>query len=216
MQIRRVLALSAVAVLALSAVPAVAQKKEAAPKRSQAEQQDIEALVRVVEASLTSEPILVTAPGAAASTFGAKESSSGDIKVAWLANHFVKGQDGSTYIPYTLTVDRAALGKNARALRAHPQRGAGAGGRRGGRPGQGRQACGAPHLRLGRHLVHRRARRRPDLSRDSAEAGQARRAPRREGKGQGRQEEERQERPAGEERSAAPRAGRPRATTRWT
>jgi hypothetical protein len=113
MQIRRVLALSAVAVLALSSLPVLAQKKDAAPKRSQAEQQDIEALVRVVEASLTSEPVLVTAPGAATSTFGAKEASSGDIKIAWVANHFVKGQDGSTYIPYTLTVDRQALGKDA-------------------------------------------------------------------------------------------------------
>ncbi len=113
MQIRRVLVFSAVAVLVASVVPVLAQRNNSAPKRSQGEQADIETLVRLVDASMTSDPVLVTAAGAATSTFGSKESATGDIKVAWGSNHFVKGQDGSTYLPYSLAVDRAALGKNA-------------------------------------------------------------------------------------------------------
>lgn len=113
MQIRRVLVFSAVAVLVASVLPALAQRNNNnAPKRSQGEQADIETLVRLVDASMTSDPVVATAPGAATSTFGAKESATGDIKVAWGSNHFVKGQDGSTYLPYSLTVDKAALGKN--------------------------------------------------------------------------------------------------------
>ncbi len=41
--------------------------------------------------------------------FGAKEASQGEVSVKWDFNHFVKGQDGNAYIPYTLTVDRASL-----------------------------------------------------------------------------------------------------------
>ena len=67
MQIRRVLVISAAAVLLASVLPALAQRNNNnnAPKRSQGEQADIETLVRLVDASMTSDPILVTAAGAA-------------------------------------------------------------------------------------------------------------------------------------------------------
>jgi hypothetical protein len=72
-------------------------------QRSPQDQQDIEALVRLVDAAMQSEPLV------AAGAFGAKEASQGDVSVKWDSSHFVKGQDGSTYIPYTLSVDRASL-----------------------------------------------------------------------------------------------------------
>jgi hypothetical protein len=39
-----------------------------------------------------------------------------DIVVNWDSNHFVKGQGGITYIPFTLSIDRAALPSPAAAL----------------------------------------------------------------------------------------------------
>src|SRR5687768_16411453 len=39
-----------------------------------------------------------------------------DIPVNWDSNHFVKGQGGITYIPFTVAVDRAALSAPAAAL----------------------------------------------------------------------------------------------------
>jgi hypothetical protein len=53
---------------------------------------------------MQAEPVM--APGGA---FGATEASQGNVSVKWESNHFVKGQDGNAYLPYTLLVERAAL-----------------------------------------------------------------------------------------------------------
>jgi hypothetical protein len=45
--------------------------------------------------------------------FGAADKSEGEIPVRWLSNHFVKGQSGDTYVPFTLSVDKAQLSKGA-------------------------------------------------------------------------------------------------------
>lgn len=97
MQLRRVLA-PCVALL-IAATPTVfaqrnnnrQQQQQQPPQRTAAEQQDIEALVRSVEAVSAGQP----APT--------------DIPVTWQGNHFVKGQGGDTYIPFTLSVDRSKL-----------------------------------------------------------------------------------------------------------
>jgi hypothetical protein len=68
-------------------------------KRSKQEQQDVEALVKLVDGlSAGSQP----APT--------------DIPIAWESNHFVRGADGATYVPFTLTVDRSKVPSPAVAM----------------------------------------------------------------------------------------------------
>ena len=94
MQIRRVLALCIALALGASGSPAFAQRNnnEKQPKRSKAEQADVYAILKMVDGAAPNQP----APA---------------VPIAWESNHFVKGQEGSTYIPFTLTVDRSKLAK---------------------------------------------------------------------------------------------------------
>jgi hypothetical protein len=101
MQIRRVLALCVALTLATSAAPALAQQIKTdnkQPKRSKAEQADIDALVKTVDAASIGQ----TAPS--------------DIAITWRSNDFVKGQGGSTYIPFTFDINRSSLTKPSVAL----------------------------------------------------------------------------------------------------
>jgi hypothetical protein len=93
------------------------------PQRPPQEQQDVQALVTLVDnALLTDVGIPVPAPGAQAPAtpptpkalaFGAADKNEGDVTVKWVSNHFVKGQSGDTYVPFTLAVDKAQLSKGA-------------------------------------------------------------------------------------------------------
>jgi len=105
MKIRSLLALCIALTLATSSAPVLAQrnnnnndKSKQQPKRSKAEQADIDALVKAVDAVAAGQP----APS--------------DVPVTWHSNHFVKGQGGSTYVPFTLTIDRSKLPKSAVAM----------------------------------------------------------------------------------------------------
>jgi hypothetical protein len=103
MKIRRVLALCVALTLATSVAPAFAQrnnndKTKQQPKRSKQEQADIDALLKAVDAVNAGQP----APS--------------DVPMTWEANHFVKGQGGSTYIPFTLLIDRSKLTKPGVAM----------------------------------------------------------------------------------------------------
>jgi len=102
MHIRRVVGLGLALALLVSAVPTLAQRNN---NRQQQQQQqkmpadpDTITLVQLVDSVATGQP----APT--------------DIPLAWEANHFVKGQNGVTYIPFTLAIDRAALPSSAVAL----------------------------------------------------------------------------------------------------
>ena len=65
-------------------------------------------------------PGTLTLPAPGAPT--AKPVPPNDIAMTWQANHFMKGQNGLTYVPFTITLDRTNLpGKNA-ALYDHPLR----------------------------------------------------------------------------------------------
>jgi len=102
MQIRRVLAASLAVVALASAGPVLAQRNNQnnrpQPPQMQADP-DTVTLVRLVDAvSMEQQP----APS--------------DIPVAWDSNHFVKGQGGITYIPFTVSIDRAAMAAPAAAL----------------------------------------------------------------------------------------------------
>ena len=105
MHIPRVLTL-AVAVATLATAPAVvAQNNQQQPnrrdqeRRSQAEQRDIQALVQTVDA---------VAAG--------KQPAPADIPLRWEANHFLRGGDGATYIPFSVVADATKLPAPAVAL----------------------------------------------------------------------------------------------------
>ena len=102
MKIRSLLALCIALTLATSSAPLLAQRNNNAndkskqqPKRSKTEQADIDALLKAVDAVAAGQP----APS--------------DVSVMWHSSHFVKGQGGTTYVPFTLKLDRAALAKGA-------------------------------------------------------------------------------------------------------
>jgi hypothetical protein len=100
MQVRGVLALTAIVALAVWA-PAVtlraAQAQGAAQQTPQ--QRDIESLVRLVDGVGLGEQ----APPAG-------------VSVRWQSNHFIKGQGSDTYIPFTLSINRSQLQRSSVAL----------------------------------------------------------------------------------------------------
>ena len=93
------------------------------PQRPPQEQQDVQALVTLVDTALLADTgVPIPAPGAQPATtpvtpkplaFGAADKNEGDVSVKWQSNHFVKGQSGDTYVPFTLAVDKAQLSKGA-------------------------------------------------------------------------------------------------------
>ncbi len=104
MQIRRVVGLAVALALLVSAVPTLAQRDNNRQQQQQQQQKmpadpDTVTLVRLVEAVATGQQPAPT-----------------DIPVAWDSNHFVKGQGGITYIPFTLGIDRAQLAAPGVAL----------------------------------------------------------------------------------------------------
>jgi hypothetical protein len=96
MQIRRVLAVVAVLALSAGALETAAQKNDNKnqPKRSKTEQQDVDLSVAMVDRVVQGA---MPAPA--------------DFTLTWEANHFTKGQEGLTYTPFTLVVDKALAGK---------------------------------------------------------------------------------------------------------
>jgi hypothetical protein len=100
MMIGRVLtAAVAVATLAGASPALIAQQNNQDQQRSQQEQRDIQALVQVVDAVSTG-----------------KQPAPTDIGITWDSNHFVRGADGSTYIPFTLSVDPAQMARPEAAV----------------------------------------------------------------------------------------------------
>jgi hypothetical protein len=101
MNIRRVLVLCVTAAVLGSGSPALfaqappkVDKKEE-EKRNKQQQEDVTALVQLVDM--------------AAATPAAGDQAQGEVGIKWDSNHFIKGQDGSTYVPFTLSVDRGSL-----------------------------------------------------------------------------------------------------------
>ena len=103
MRFDRVLAVGVALACVVGVSPASAQAPRSSnqrqPQRSKLELQDIETLVRLVDAVGTG---LQPAPI--------------DVPITWESNHFVKGQGGITYIPYTLVVDRSKMSTRSVAL----------------------------------------------------------------------------------------------------
>jgi hypothetical protein len=96
MQIRRVLAVVAALALTMGALETAAQKNDNKnqPKRSKVEQQDVDLSVAMLDRVLQ----------------GAQPAPA-DYTLAWEGNHFTKGQEGMTYVPFTMIVDKALAAK---------------------------------------------------------------------------------------------------------
>ncbi|MBI3049917.1 MAG: hypothetical protein HYY76_16580 [Acidobacteria bacterium] len=105
MNIRRVLtAIAAVASCTALSHPVVAQQnnpqnRREQERRSQADQRDIQALVQLVDA-----------------VAAVKQPAPADIPVTWAGNHFVRGAEGATFIPFTLAVDASKAAAPGTAL----------------------------------------------------------------------------------------------------
>lgn len=106
MNMGRVLTFAVVAAALVSA-PAlvVARQNNQQPnrreqeRRSQQEQRDTQALVQMVDAIVAG-----------------KQPAPTEIAVTWDANHFMRGADGTTYIPFSLTLDASKLAAPGVAL----------------------------------------------------------------------------------------------------
>jgi hypothetical protein len=120
MIIRRVLAVCVAASLAWSVAPLQAQRNNDNNRRQEPRvDPDAQALAEFVDLTLVNDPMVtgaapgtVTLPAPGAPT--TRPAPPSEIAMTWQANHFIKGQGGSTYVPYTLNIDRANLpGKTA-------------------------------------------------------------------------------------------------------
>jgi hypothetical protein len=97
---RRVLALCIALAILAPAASALAQRNNQQPqppKRSKAEQADIEALSSAVD-------------------FAAVGKTATDISIKWDMHHFMKNPDGSTVFPFVFSVDKATLPANDASL----------------------------------------------------------------------------------------------------
>ena len=99
MQIRRVMALCVALFFAAGSFTLAQKAEKDEKKRSKQEQQDIEALVKIVDGVSMGQ-----------------QQAPADLTVTWDSNHFVKGQDGKTYVPFTINVDRSKLASPALAV----------------------------------------------------------------------------------------------------
>src|SRR5258705_3948890 len=101
-KMRGIVALCVALTLGLGSSALLAQKednKKPEVKRTKAEQIDIDTLVTVVDAVAAGR---VAAPS--------------DIAVTWDSNHFFRAPDGSTYMPFTVTVDKSKIATPTAAI----------------------------------------------------------------------------------------------------
>lgn len=113
--------------------PAVAAQKEE-EKRNKNQQADVVAINQLLAAATTAQPVSPTST--------ATDEQQGTVRITWEMNHFIRGQGGLAYVPFTVVIDRAgltsekaavvvrAINKNAPAAPAAPP----AGGNRQGAP----------------------------------------------------------------------------------
>ena len=104
MQIRRVMVLLVALFFAAGSLPLAQKAEKDEKKRSKQEQQDIEALVKMVDGVSMGQ-----------------QQAPADLTVTWDSNHFVKGQDGKTYVPFTVNIDRSKVTSPGLALYVRAQ-----------------------------------------------------------------------------------------------
>lgn len=79
--------------------PAVAQKED--EKRSKNQQEDVNQVSALLTQVTTAQPVTPTSTPA--------EEKQGEVAISWDSNHFIKGQGGIAYVPFTLSIDRKSL-----------------------------------------------------------------------------------------------------------
>jgi hypothetical protein len=104
MSIRRVLGVGIALALTWAAVPTSAQRNN---DRNQQQQQ---------KTQTQADPDTITLVRLVDAVAAGQQPAPADVPVTWDSNHFVKGQAGVTYIPFTLGIDRAQLPSPAVAL----------------------------------------------------------------------------------------------------
>ncbi|MBI2188861.1 MAG: hypothetical protein HYU37_17315 [Acidobacteria bacterium] len=75
------------------------QNRRDQERRSQADQRDIQALVQLADA-----------------VSAGKQPAPADIPVTWVGNHFVRGAEGATYVPFTVRIDASKLAAPGTAM----------------------------------------------------------------------------------------------------
>lgn len=98
MQIRRGVALVVALFIAGSSLVAQNAQKDD-KKRNKQEQQDIETLAKLVDGVSMGQ-----------------QQAPADLAITWDTNHFVKGQDGKTYVPFTIHIDRSKMSAPGAAM----------------------------------------------------------------------------------------------------
>jgi hypothetical protein len=116
MHIRRVVALSLAALVLAGVSPVFAQRgggggrNGGAPnvaaqreeeRRNKNQQADVQAITQMLATAVMTEPVTPTST--------ATDEQQGTVKINWDMNHFIRGQGGLTYVPFSMTVDRAGL-----------------------------------------------------------------------------------------------------------
>ena len=93
-KMRGIVALCAALTIGIGSSAMLAQKADDKKevKRTKAEQVDLDTLAMVVD-----------------NTLAGRGGATSDIGVTWDSNHFFRAPDGSTYIPFTVTVDKSKL-----------------------------------------------------------------------------------------------------------
>lgn len=104
MHIRRFVVLGvAAAVLATGPSLAVAQVKlgKEEQKRSKAQQTEVDQVFDLLDKVVMAEPVSPTS--------AKTDEQQGEVKVSWDSAHFIKGQGGLTYVPFTVDIDKSAI-----------------------------------------------------------------------------------------------------------
>jgi hypothetical protein len=103
MQIRQVLSSIVALALFASAGPVLAQRNQQNNRQQQ-------------PAAMPADPDTITLVRLVDAVAMGTQPAPTDIPVTWESNHFVKGQAGITYIPFTLSIDKAAVPTPTAAL----------------------------------------------------------------------------------------------------
>jgi hypothetical protein len=121
MQIRRALTL-AVAVglgVTLSAQNVLKEEK----KQSKQEQQDAQTLVALLDSAVSGRPVgmdvpakVTLSPNKDTVVSVSPEGTAGEVAIKFEGAHFIRGQDGKTYVPFTVQVDPKQLSSPSAAM----------------------------------------------------------------------------------------------------
>jgi hypothetical protein len=123
MQIPRVVALCLALFVAAASATLAQNAQKDDKKRNKQEQADTETLVALVDSAMSGAAVGVDLPTKVTLNVTkdsvvaiGSEGAVGDVPITWESAHFVKGQDGKTYVPFTIRVDPKRLSAKSVAM----------------------------------------------------------------------------------------------------